>query len=70
MLSSDWSIDSNALFWLAQVFEFQKKKEKADIAAELQMKHDREMGAKRKHQGQTNGSHRKKPKEEADSDDD
>ena len=51
-----------------KVFEFQKKKEKADIAAELQLKHDREMGIKRKY-AQTNG-HRKKPKEENESDDD
>ena len=42
-----------------KVFEFQKKKELADIQAELQQKKDQDMGIKRR-QPQTNG-HRKKP---------
>ena len=51
-----------------KVFEFQKKKELADIEAELQAKRDKEMGNKRK-QAQSNG-HRKKPNVSSRADDD
>merc|ERR1712029_237956 len=42
-----------------KVFEYQKKKELADIHAELQLKQENEMGIKRKHP--TSNGYRKKP---------
>ena len=42
-----------------KVFEFQKKKELADIQAELKLKQDKEAGVKRKY-GQSNGFRNKK----------
>ena len=43
-----------------KVFEFQKRKELADIQAAIQNKQDKENGMKRKHQ-QSNGYKNKKP---------
>ena len=52
-----------------KVFEFQKRKEVADIQAELQKKQDQENGVKRKHP-QLNGYKNKKPNIKMDESDD
>ena len=54
-----------------KVFEFQKKKELADIEAALQMKRDKDSAAAKRKLGQTNGFRKiKKPNIGDDDDDD
>ena len=53
-----------------KVFEFQKKKERADIEAELQIKRDKETAAAKRKLGQTNGFRKiQKPNNRADDSD-